>query len=255
MLGLLLLAIVPSALLLWYMWKKDSYEPEPLRLVAWVFFLGALLAIPAGILEMPFGEGIIGIAVIAPVVEEALKFLVVYFAVYRHPEFDEPMDGIVYATAASLGFATIENIGYVLSFGFTTGIGRAITSVPGHLIFACIWGFGLGIAKFRPASERKSIIIVGLLGGMLLHGIYNFTAGFVGFRRGSPYHHPARLVDDLPEHQSAHADPACRRAPRSTICTRSRALRCRENRLPLPPAHPASPSAPDCRSGICKEWP
>ena len=64
------------------------------------------------------------------------------------------MDGIVYATAASLGFATIENILYVLDGGLAVGIVRAIASVPGHVVFACIWGFALGTAKFRPANER-----------------------------------------------------------------------------------------------------
>jgi RsiW-degrading membrane proteinase PrsW (M82 family) len=180
MLELLLLAIVPSAVLLWYIWKKDSYEPEPWHLIAWVFFLGTLVAIPAGILETPFGEGIVTAAFVAPVVEEGLKFLVVFLAIYRHPEFDEPMDGIVYATAASLGFATIENIGYILEFGFAVGIVRAITSVPGHVIFSCIWGFALGRARFRPASERTGIILAGLFGGMLLHGIYNFSLGVFG---------------------------------------------------------------------------
>jgi RsiW-degrading membrane proteinase PrsW (M82 family) len=247
MLELLLIAIVPSALLLWYIWKKDSYEPEPLHLIAWVFFLGTLVAIPAGILEMPFGDGLIAMAVIAPVVEEGLKFLVVYLAVYRHPEFDEPMDGIVYATAASLGFATIENIGYVLEFGFEVGIGRAITSVPGHLIFACIWGFALGRAKFRPASERTGIIIAGLLGGMLLHGIYNFTAGFVGFGVVLLVILPLGWWMTCRNIQSAHADPASACSAINHLQSPP-GLAMPGDPLPHPQAYPASPDAP-CPAG------
>jgi RsiW-degrading membrane proteinase PrsW (M82 family) len=175
MLDLLFLAIAPTLVILLYIYKKDRYEPEPLHLVAWVFFLGALTVIPAGLIELLFPEGVFSSAVVAPVVEEGLKFLVVYFAIYHHPEFDEPMDGIVYATAASLGFATIENILYVIDGGLAVGIVRAIASVPGHVIFACIWGFALGTAKFKPATERRGIILTGLLGGMLLHGIFNFS--------------------------------------------------------------------------------
>jgi RsiW-degrading membrane proteinase PrsW (M82 family) len=175
MLELLVLAIAPAVFIFLYIYSKDRYEPEPLHLVAWVFILGALSTIPAGVLELPFPEGIISSAVAAPVIEEGLKFLIVFLAVYRRPEFSEPMDGIVYATAASLGFATLENILYVMDGGLAVGIVRAIVSVPGHVIFSCIWGFALGIAKFRPAPERFGIIATGLMGGMLLHGVFNFS--------------------------------------------------------------------------------
>jgi protease PrsW len=175
MLDLLLLAIAPSFFVFLYIYRKDCYEPEPLHLLAWIFFLGALVCITAGLLELPFPEGVFSSAVVAPVVEESLKFLVVYLAIYRHPEFDEPMDGIVYATAAGLGFATIENILYVMDGGIAVGIIRAIASVPGHVVFSCIWGFALGTAKFRPEKERAKIILTGLLGAMLLHGIFNFS--------------------------------------------------------------------------------
>lgn len=180
MFELVVLAIAPAAFLLWYIWKKDNYEPEPLHLVAWVFFLGALSVIPAGLIELPFPEGVISSAFVAPVIEEALKFLVVFLAMYRHPDFDEPMDGMVYAAAAGLGFATIENILYVIEGGVAVGIIRAIASVPGHVVFSCLWGFGLGTAKFRPASERTVIILAGLFGSMLLHGIFNFSLGVFG---------------------------------------------------------------------------
>jgi protease PrsW len=175
MLELLVLAVAPTLFLLLYVYQKDQYEPEPLHLVAWVFFLGALTVVPAGLIELIFPEGVFSSAVVAPVVEEGLKFLVVFLAIYRHPEFDEPMDGIVYAAAASLGFATVENILYVIDGGVAVGILRAIVSVPGHVVFACIWGFALGTAKFRPEKERAGIILAGLSGGMLLHGIFNFS--------------------------------------------------------------------------------
>ena len=78
---------------------------------------------------------------------------------------------------AGLGFATIENIGYVLAGGIGVGLFRAIATVPGHVIFSCIWGFALGTAKFRPESTRRGIIVAGIPGAMMLHGIFNFTLG------------------------------------------------------------------------------
>lgn len=175
MLDLLFLAIAPVLFLLLVIYRKDRYEPEPLHLIAWVFFLGTLSVIPAGLIELLFPEGVFSSAVVAPVVEETMKFLIVFLAIYRHPEFDEPMDGIVYAAAASLGFATIENILYVIDGGLAVGIVRAIASVPGHVVFSCIWGFALGTAKFRPERERAGIILIGLLGGMVLHAVFNFS--------------------------------------------------------------------------------
>ncbi|MEI6842173.1 MAG: PrsW family glutamic-type intramembrane protease [Methanomicrobiales archaeon] len=175
MLELLVLAVVPAVLLLVYVYHKDRYEPEPKYLVAKVFLLGALSVLPAGILEMPFPPGLFSSAVVAPVVEEGLKFCVVYFTVYKLAEFDEPMDGIVYAAAAGLGFAAVENIFYVMEGGLAVAILRGFLSVPGHVIFSCIWGAALGIAKFRPESERARIIILGLAGAMLVHGLFNLS--------------------------------------------------------------------------------
>jgi len=248
MLWLLLLAIAPSGFLLWYIWRKDTWEPEPLRLVAKVFFLGALSTIPALMLELPFEEGIFAAAVVAPVVEETVKFLVVVLAVYRNPEFDEPMDGVVYAAAAGLGFATVENIFYVLDGGVAVGIVRAVASVPGHFLYSCIWGFALGTAKFRPAAERTGIIAAGLFLAMLLHAAFNFSleifdaAGLLLI-----------LVVIIPlgwwmtgrNIRIAHADPAS--AWYRTGAASSGPAQQRTHppgSPPLPRAHPAPPSAP-----------
>gem|GEM_PF-546307 len=172
---LLILAIAPAVFLFLCVYAKDRYEPEPLHLLFWIFLLGACTTIPAALIESPFPDGVFTSAIVAPVVEESLKFLVVFLFIYRHAEFDKTMDGIVYAMAAALGFATVENIFYVLDGGLAVGIIRAVASVPGHVIFSCIWGAALGIAKFRPEQERTGIILTGLLGAMLLHGIFNYS--------------------------------------------------------------------------------
>lgn len=228
MFEILALAIAPAIFIAWYLYRKDSYEPEPLHLVLWVFILGALSVIPAFILEYPFESNIFTSAVIAPIVEECVKFSVVFFIMYHHPEFDEPMDGIIYAAAAGLGFATIENIFYVLEGGVAVGIIRAIASVPGHVIFSCIWGFALGTAKFRPASQRAGIIITGLAGAILLHGIFNFSLEYfevLGLLLILVVFIPLGWWITCRNIRSAHADPASacsamnRTVPRDTAIT------------------------------------
>ena len=63
-------------------------------------------------------------------VEESVKLLAVWRA-YRSPEFDEVMDGIVYCATAALGFASVENVFYVLSVGVETGIFGSFCLFPG----------------------------------------------------------------------------------------------------------------------------
>jgi len=87
-------------------------------------------------------------------IEESAKFAALYVGIYRHAQFDEIIDGILYAVAASLGFATLENIAYVLEGGTVVGVLRAALSVPGHAFFGAVMGFYVGLAKFssRPLA-------------------------------------------------------------------------------------------------------
>ncbi|HON82226.1 MAG TPA: PrsW family glutamic-type intramembrane protease [Methanoregulaceae archaeon] len=176
MLGLFVLAIAPAVFILSYFYLKDRYEPEPLGWVAKVFFIGAFMTIPAVLLEMPFSPGLMATVVAAPIIEELLKFCAVYFTVYRDEEFDEPVDGIVYASAAALGFAMVENVAYVLEGGMAVGVIRAVASVPAHALFSSIWGYSLGVARFRPANQRTVLVASGLAGAMLFHGFFNLLA-------------------------------------------------------------------------------
>ncbi len=182
---LLLLALAPCLFLLWYFYHRDKYEPEPKKKIFFVFILGCISVIPAAILETflikwlnYFTTGIVNVFImsffiIAPV-EELLKFIVVIIAVYYSLEFDEVMDGIVYTVAASLGFATVENIMYVLSHGVTVGIARAFLAVPGHAFFGAIMGYYLGKAKFDK-NKQIGFIILGIFLAVFAHGLYDFV--------------------------------------------------------------------------------
>ncbi|WP_054847888.1 PrsW family glutamic-type intramembrane protease [Methanoculleus chikugoensis] len=153
-----------------------------------IFLLGVLVTFPVAFVEGFFGlfiasPPLIMGAVVAPIVEEYGKFAVVRrFAYHNPPEFDEPMDGIVYAAVAALGLASLENVLYVFTAYLTSpalALGtiaiRAIFSVPGHALFASVWGYALGRAKFTAAERRPAIILQGgLILGMVLHGIFNF---------------------------------------------------------------------------------
>ena len=105
-------------------------------------------------------------------VEEFSKYVVVRYIAQRNKEFDEPFDGIVYAVMVSMGFATLENILYVYSYGYETGVLRAFTAVPAHATFAVLMGYFMGKAKF---SNRTYVFnLTGLLAATLFHGAYDF---------------------------------------------------------------------------------
>ncbi len=225
MLDLLFLAIAPAVFIFLYVYAQDRYEREPLHLVLYVFLLGALSVIPIALVEFPFSATPFSSSVVAPVVEEAGKFLIVYLFIFRHREFNEPVDGIIYAMAAALGFATIENIFYVIEGGYTIGVMRAVLSVPGHVIFSCLWGAALGIAKFRPEKERAGIILTGLLGAMALHGIFNFSAETLGAwgLLIILILVPAGIWWTLKSIGKAHADPASVRSAKMQMAADARA--------------------------------
>jgi protease PrsW len=183
---LFMLAIAPGIFILFYIYNKDKYEPEPKGLIITTFFFGVAAAIPAGLLEAAFqgGTGIplegnivgafLGSFLIVAPVEEVAKFLAVRIKAYNSASFNEVMDGIVYSVAAALGFATIENIFYVYQYGFATGIFRAVFSVPMHALCGGIIGYYLGMKKMHMA-ENKYYIFAGLLIAILFHGAYDFV--------------------------------------------------------------------------------
>lgn len=201
------LAFAPGVFWLWYFYRKDKIEPEPKLLVLKMFGLGMLIALPVVVAELLvasdvvavyIGWGAMSAVIVAPIIEEYAKYLVVRHTIYEHPEFDEPMDGIVYAAATALGFASVENVLYLVGAYLSPGetlqtsepmspfaavllvfAVRALLSVPGHALFSSMWGYALGRAKFTDQSAGARIVIKGLLLAMGLHAVFNALVVFI----------------------------------------------------------------------------
>ena len=183
--GLLAIAIAPGIAICIFIYLKDKYNREPLGLLLMSFVLGMLSIIPALIAEKTFGlstENIssassVSLAIFAYCVvalsEEGSKFLVVRFYCYPKKAFDDPFDGITYSVMTGMGFATLENIGYVLQNGIGTGITRMLLSVPAHATFAVLMGYFVGLAKFNP-SKRFFYFILAILCPVVFHGTFDF---------------------------------------------------------------------------------
>jgi RsiW-degrading membrane proteinase PrsW (M82 family) len=182
-LAALALGFAPGVFWLWYFVRRDVLEPEPAHQVRRAFFIGMLAVLPAALIETAFPVSrLIMIALIAPVVEELCKFAALRTTLYRSVDFNEPMDGVVYAAAIALGFASVENVFYLLDStqdglgGFSqVTIIRAFFSVPGHALFSVMWGYALGVAKFEPSNRGQTIVPAGLGLAIGLHSVFNLS--------------------------------------------------------------------------------
>ncbi|WP_379162281.1 glutamic-type intramembrane protease PrsW [Paenibacillus sp. sgz5001063] len=174
-------AVAPGLALLTFFYLKDKYDQEPLLIVLKVFLLGLLIVFPIMIIQRGLVLGLDGgpyvdSFLISSGVEEGLKWFVLYHMIYNHTEFDEPYDGILYAVAISLGFATLENVMYAWYSHASIGsmFMRALLPVSGHAMFGVIMGYHMGRAKFSGGVKTKGILIMSLLLPWLWHGIYDF---------------------------------------------------------------------------------
>jgi RsiW-degrading membrane proteinase PrsW (M82 family) len=184
------LALVPAVLWLAFFYAQDRLEPEPKSYVAGVFVLGALLASAVGIpllsnlfqVQDWLGQSLLvtllGSILIIGFVQEFLKYAAVRYSVYLLPEFDERLDGILYGTAAGLGFATMLNIHYVVSSGgvdLAAGVIRIVVTALAQASFAGISGYFLGRAKFE--DEPVWWLPLGLTLAATLNGLFTVARG------------------------------------------------------------------------------
>lgn len=182
---LLAAAILPAIILGYYILKQDP-QPEPTSLLVKAALYGVGIIIPIFIVETViqlclFGsDGPISLLgttieafIVAALPEEGFKLLALWLVLRKNPFFDEHFDGIVYAVCIGLGFATIENVGFIFQEGngLSVAISRALFAVPGHYAFAVIMGYYYSLYHFVDRSPRTAIYI--LLIPVVAHGIYD----------------------------------------------------------------------------------
>jgi RsiW-degrading membrane proteinase PrsW (M82 family) len=188
---ILIPALLPVFLILRYVYLLDKNEREPLNFVLKVVIYGAIFSIPCAAAErflismismyydpatiqFAWMENTVGVAL----VEEFSKWIVLMLIVWKNRNFDYRYDGIVYAVSASLGFAALENILYVVSYGTGVSIGRAIFAIPGHATFGVFMGYWLSRAKTfwldGKTGRMKFCKLLALGIPMLIHGAYDF---------------------------------------------------------------------------------
>jgi RsiW-degrading membrane proteinase PrsW (M82 family) len=196
-----LLPFVLSFAWLFFVRRFDRMRPEPVWLVVATFVLGGIAIVPAALAEIGIsmispwldpGLATLGgqawalplsIAVFTVViggVEELAKYGAAWGLARHRKEFDEPVDGIIYGCAAALGFAAVENIKY-FALGRMSGAViamRAFETVPAHMFFSAIWGYGMGLKLV----SRSARILPYLALAALAHGTFDAVVSTDGLQ-------------------------------------------------------------------------
>lgn len=183
-------AILPAILLWLYICRKDA-QPEPMSQMLKAFLYGALICVPVVYVEQFMGMLLFGpegtpstltgstaqAFLVAAVPEEGFKLLALWLILRNNPFFDEHYDGIVYSVCVGLGFAAIENVGYVLVHAdawLSVAITRALLAVPGHYAFAVFMGYYYSLYHFGQKSAKNLLSIFFI--PVLAHGCYDAFA-------------------------------------------------------------------------------
>lgn len=188
---LILLSIAPSIAIMLFFYKKDKYKQEPFGLLCACFAGGIASAIAVitffvfvesyipinSIIDNRFVDSFVSSFLTAAIPEELVKFAVLYILIWDNRDFEKKYDGILYAVFVSLGFATLENILYVLRGGVNVAFLRAITAVPAHALFGVAMGFYFSYAKFIREKTNKYLAL-SITIPIVLHGFYDFFIFF-----------------------------------------------------------------------------
>jgi len=195
-LGFVMTTVAIVAVLLCYLWL-DRWEPEPPRLLAMAFLWGASVAVVISIILELLTDSVLGaalggegpsspftVAVGAPLIEEAAKglFLVIMMTGRRRHEMNSLTDCLVYAGVTAAGFAWIEDIFYIangetIGESIATAILRLVMSPFAHPLFTTFTGIGVYFAlQQRNLVARVSYVLLGYLGAVIMHGLWNGSA-------------------------------------------------------------------------------
>lgn len=192
-LKMLFYSLLPAVLLVGYVLYRDRKRPEPaIRIVQALIYglFSALLSVPLAMaLEglllnsdyglmyfLPFVRGIVSAFVGAAISEESMKLLMLWLMLRNCDDYDEALDGIVYAVCIGMGFAGFENVLYIFFSGEESwrqiALVRGVLAVPGHYIDAVLMGFFYSLTHFYPLRFRKYRYLV-WIAPVLAHGIYD----------------------------------------------------------------------------------
>ena len=188
------LCVIPSLILLYYIYIKDRIEKEPPLLLVLLFIGGVIASIISLLIELllkkyiPFVnlnynelntfQIIFKVLFTICLVEEGSKWLINYITIWNNKNFNYIFDSIVYCVYVAVGFATFENIVYAFSNNLSNIVLRGFISVPSHAIFGIFMGYYLGICKnsivYKKNNKAKKYKLFSFIIPIILHFVYDY---------------------------------------------------------------------------------
>jgi len=185
--------VLPSVIWLLFFLREDVH-PESNRMVLKVFSYGIIAAFLALLFEFCFIEisvkfnfysiviSILNIFIGISLVEEFSKYILVKKIAISDPEFDEPLDAMLYMVIVGLGFAALENIFVLLGLGLPFVISETLTltlfrflgATFLHALCSGTIGFFLALSFYKTKWKLR-LVILGLTIAIFLHGLFNFS--------------------------------------------------------------------------------
>ena len=185
--NVILAAILPAIVLLYYIYRRDP-KKEPLSMLVRGFGYGLVAAVIAITLETivavvgfstdePSGviECVMTAFLGAAIPEELAKFIMLWLMLKRNRYFDEYFDGIVYTVSIGMGFAAVENVGYLftnIDQWQEVAVMRGLFSVPGHFAFAVLMGYFFSLVHIGGRHTQRDKWLV-LAVPVLAHGLFD----------------------------------------------------------------------------------
>ncbi len=202
----LLGGVAPALVWLAFWLSEDKKRPEPRGVLLQAFLIGGLAVFVAFFLERPFLD-IIGpltgttidfnlepatwwfiltsakLILVWSLIEEAVKYLAAQFSVMTRPDFDEPVDAMIYMITVALGFAAVENSLFLFDlllkgqndiYFLVTGQLRFLGATIVHTVSSAIIGAALALTYYRGRGYKVLAAIVGLATATALHAFFNF---------------------------------------------------------------------------------
>jgi RsiW-degrading membrane proteinase PrsW (M82 family) len=179
---------VPALLWLWF-WLKEEEAPEPKGLLTIVFIMGMITVMIALPIEKFIQSHINSYnfqTILWASTEEILKYLAVLVVLFKTNRAKQPIDWPIYLITAALGFATLENVFFLIKPLSTSGTTLALLLATSlgqlrflganllHTISSGMIGIAIGLSFFMEELGRKWFLFFGFITAIALHSAFNF---------------------------------------------------------------------------------
>jgi RsiW-degrading membrane proteinase PrsW (M82 family) len=180
-----------SALLITIIWiiylrRVDVYEPEKWKYIiatflmacCTIFFIYPIDDVMWDVYHfLPSDDIVTDLAydiIMIGANEELVKIIPVFILLLFKKGINEPFDYIFYSSVSALGFAFVENIGYIQNSELYNINARALMAAVGHMTFSSVVGYGLMLGKYSKHTHPLLLFGTFFAIAAVMHGFYDF---------------------------------------------------------------------------------